>query len=160
MAKGEKTKQLWQNATYRRHMKEVHKPMPRNIDALISYCKSNEGRMKTSSRMKGKVAWNKGKRMPQITGENHYNWSGGSKRLERIRFRNMMQKTIFERDNYTCQGCGSRGVTLHADHIKPFAYYPELRLVIDNGRTLCVPCHKKTDTYKGKSKNYKLSELK
>ena len=54
---------------------------------------------------------------------------------------------VFERDNYTCQHCEVRGGYLHADHIKPFALYPELRLEPSNGRTLCVPCHKKTGTY-------------
>ena len=54
---------------------------------------------------------------------------------------------VFERDNYTCQGCKIVGGYLHADHIKPFALYPEERLNVDNGRTLCVPCHKKTNTY-------------
>ena len=62
---------------------------------------------------------------------------------------------VFTRDNYTCVECGSTGVTLNADHIKPFAYFPELRLILDNGRTLCVPCHQKTDTYKGKALKYK-----
>ena len=54
---------------------------------------------------------------------------------------------VFERDDYTCQECEQRGGYLHADHIKPFALHPKLRLSVDNGKTLCIPCHKKTDTY-------------
>lgn len=45
-----------------------------------------------------------------------------------------------------------RGDKLNADHIKSYNQYPELREVLSNGRTLCVPCHKKTDTYGSKSK--------
>jgi 5-methylcytosine-specific restriction endonuclease McrA len=41
---------------------------------------------------------------------------------------------------------------LQADHIKPFAHHPELRFDVNNGRTLCVPCHRKTDTYGGRSR--------
>lgn len=55
--------------------------------------------------------------------------------------------SVFERDNYTCQACGRRGGTLNADHVKSFAFHPELRLDLDNGRTLCVSCHRKTDNY-------------
>jgi 5-methylcytosine-specific restriction endonuclease McrA len=59
---------------------------------------------------------------------------------------------VFERDDYTCQDCelhsgNGKTVVLHADHIKPFAFYPELRFELTNGRTLCIDCHKKTGTY-------------
>ena len=54
------------------------------------------------------------------------------------------RKTVFERDDYTCQECHTRGSYLEADHIKPFAYFPELRYELSNGRTLCRPCHDKT----------------
>lgn len=57
------------------------------------------------------------------------------------------RKAVFERDDYRCQICGERGGKLEADHIKPFKYFPKLRTVLSNGRTLCVSCHKKTDTY-------------
>lgn len=59
----------------------------------------------------------------------------------------LWRKAVFERDDFTCVECGVRGGVLNADHIKPFALYPELRLEVSNGRTLCVNCHLKTDTW-------------
>lgn len=87
-------------------------------------------------------------------------WRGGVtpvNKLARTRSQYKLWRTaIFERDNYTCVWCGTRGGELNADHIKPFALYPELRFLLDNGRTLCVPCHRKTDTYASKTKSSQL----
>ncbi len=80
-----------------------------------------------------------------VRGENHHNWkNNATSEQEKIRKSSEYKKwrhEVFERDNYTCQHCNKRGGKLNADHIMPFSLYPELRLVIDNGRTLCVECH-------------------
>ena len=62
------------------------------------------------------------------------------------------RKAVFERDNYTCQKCHVRGVELHPHHIKSWEKYPQLRFEISNGKTLCIFCHKQTDTY---AKNFR-----
>ena len=59
------------------------------------------------------------------------------------------RSAVLERDNYTCQECGEHGgmghtVRLEAHHIHEFAQYPDERLVVENGKTLCVKCHNKT----------------
>lgn len=66
------------------------------------------------------------------------------------------RELIFKRDNFTCVICkDSKGGNLEADHIKDFALFPNLRLDINNGRTLCKSCHRKTDNYGFKKSNSK-----
>lgn len=78
-------------------------------------------------------------------------WRGGitpQHRMIRASFESKeWSRQILVRDNYTCQKCGKRGGTLNADHIKPFSLFPELRFDLDNGRTLCEDCHRKTPTF-------------
>lgn len=57
------------------------------------------------------------------------------------------RKAVFERDDYTCRGCGMRGGRLQAHHILGYKQFPLLRFEVDNGLTLCELCHKKTDNY-------------
>ncbi len=100
----------------------------------------------------------KGKKYPSHSGSNHWNWRGGIS-SENDRIRNSPEYkdwrlSVFKRDNYTCQECGRRGCEIHADHIVPFSIDESKRFDIDNGRTLCVECHRKTDTYGSKALNY------
>lgn len=63
---------------------------------------------------------------------------------------------VFERDNWTCQTCGIKGVKLHPHHIYSWARFKDLRYVLENGVTLCEKCHSLTDNYKckkGKNEN-------
>jgi hypothetical protein len=80
-------------------------------------------------------------------GDSHPNWKGGitnqNTKDRNTGEYNQWRKSVFRRDNYTCQVCGKRGGKINAHHIIRFAIDKELRLDLDNGITLCIKCHKK-----------------
>ena len=93
------------------------------------------------------------------TGELCHFWRGGiteqNKKIRMSMESRAWRETVFKRDNYQCVlGGKEHGNKLNADHIKPFALFPELRFELSNGRTLCIDCHKKTDTYGKKIQEY------
>ena len=117
---------------------------------------SKEARMKRNERMKGE---NNPARRPEVRqklkGKNNPNWKGGitsENRLKREKFEyHQWRLSVFERDKFLCQmpDCDKIGRYLNAHHIKRWIEFPDLRLDINNGITLCRKCHNKT---KGKEK--------
>ncbi len=113
----------------------IQKIVSTNAAKRVKYIFSDATRQKMSDAKKG---------------EKHPLWKGGvtpkNHLIRKSLEYKLWRKSVFERDNYTCIWCGFKGY-IEADHIKPFCDYPELRFSIDNGRTLCKPCHKKTGTW-------------
>jgi len=108
------------------------------------------------------------------------NWKGGvtpiNMQLRGCYKYKIWRECVYKRDNYTCTFCGdNRGGNLEPDHIIPFssildqirfqfgvenlyekALESELLWNINNGRTLCKDCHRKTDTWGHLSNNKKV----
>lgn len=84
-------------------------------------------------------------------GENGNNWKGGitleTKRGRGSKKYKEWQLAVLVRDEYKCVRCCSMR-SLEVDHIKDWLHHPELRYDVDNGRTLCQPCHKYEHTLK------------
>lgn len=86
----------------------------------------------------------------KIRGENSPRWKGGVPR-ERSDINSWeykeWRKSVFGRDLYTCQKCGSKqgknkqSVCLNAHHIFNYKDYPDKRIELENGITLCDKCH-------------------
>lgn len=110
-----------------------------------------------------------------ICGPNHNTWIEPDKRkgtlnknIRRLKEMKEWRHKVFEKDDYTCVDCGKRGSYLHADHIKPLHFLlTEYKILkpsdavktpeiwnVENGRTLCVPCHKLTKTFGAKIRKF------
>lgn len=145
----------------RKKMSAVHK----GNKSTLGKHPSEETRKRMSEAQKGRIISEETrKRMSTamvskaMRGEKSYLWKGGitpiNQKIRRSFEYRLWRKAVFERDHYTCIWCGKQG-NIQADHIKRFSDYPELRFAIDNGRTLCFPCHRTTDTY-GRKNSKKL----
>ena len=123
------------------HTEEHKKKISELMKGKKSYWYGKKHTQETKDKIRlahvGRDPWNKG--LGTISSENE--------KARKTKQAKMWRVAVFERDNYTCQFCNERGGKLHADHIKRFADYPELRYELANGRTLCINCHKTTDTY-------------
>lgn len=100
------------------------------------------------------------------SGANSNFWHGGvsplNKRIRNLPEYKLWRIAVFQRDGFRCVFCRRTsnelkklGIKISADHIKSFAYFPELRFAIDNGRTLCIPCHQTTENYGWKAQRFK-----
>lgn len=108
--------------------------------------RTEETKQKMSKVKKGKLPKNWQDVILKNRGEKHYNWKGGITPL-RVRVWHspeykLWRKSVFQRDDFTCQLCEKSGKNLQANHIKKFSDFPELRFEISNGITLCKECHK------------------
>lgn len=108
-----------------------------------------------------------GKKRPDLSikyrGSGGSGWKGGVSTKNEIarhsvEFR-IWRKSVFERDNYTCQKCKKKGGYLHPHHVQNFSEHIAIRFVIDNGITFCVQHHKEFHKLFG-NKNNNLEQIK
>lgn len=105
-------------------------------------------------------------------GENNPNWKNGQGITEINLIVRQLEKykewrfAVFQRDNFVCVQCGDISKEINADHIKKFSDIMRENNIttteqaelcselwdVNNGRTLCVECHRKTETYGNKKR--------
>jgi hypothetical protein len=152
---------LRKNPEWIKKQKEAQREMRRGMigskNDFFGKKHSEESLRKNREAHLNKIPWNKGKPNPSFRGALNPRWKGGIT-CENIKVRSSLEykiwrRAVFKRDDWTCVLCKERGGKINADHIKSFAKYSALRFDLNNGRVLCVPCHKKTHNY-GRKKDY------
>lgn len=150
---------------HRRNMSLARKGKPNK--KLVGRKVSDETKRKISEAQRGGKSYWWGKR-----GEGTPSWRGGINQKD-IRLRDEIKRLfeyrqwrsdIFHRDEFKCQDCGIAGVYFHAHHINFFQNIINKYKInninqakecselwdINNGKTLCVICHKKVHNKEGK----------
>lgn len=122
-------------------MSDIHK-------GKVSGSKGKTWKIKDKSKLFPVGGWNKGKKLPQFGGKNHYRWIIDRNQLKDDskerggQFHREWTKQVKNRDNWSCRiadvNCDGR---LEAHHILGWTSHPELRYSINNGITLCHAHH-------------------
>ena len=140
---------------HKRKLSEVHKGMKKPWAG--KYKRTLETRKHMSEQMK-----KSGRKPPSqlgMKGSKSGGWKGGVTKkntlIRNSREFDLWRKSVFARDNYTCQKTGKKGGELHPHHIQNFAQFPELRFVVSNGITLSEKSHKKFHRIYGTKNNTK-----
>lgn len=79
-------------------------------------------------------------------GASHPRWNPNKEDAARMKERAFpayyeWRRQVFQRDSYTCVCCGQHGGKLNAHHLASWSKFPELRLDVFNGVTVCGTCH-------------------
>ncbi|NJO18641.1 MAG: HNH endonuclease [Thioploca sp.] len=64
-------------------------------------------------------------------------------------------REIKQKNHYTCEICGRRGIELNAHHLNAWASFPDERYDISNGTCLCRDHHEMFHDIYGKGENTK-----
>ena len=103
-----------------------------------------------------------GKKRPdhsiKMRGKNHPRYNFNLTDAERSQHRryfeyDIWRTSVFERDTYTCQCCGTKKSPFNAHHLESYDSFIDLRTLLSNGITLCVGCHKKFHKQYGRGHN-------
>ena len=143
----EKTREIAQNGEHHFQTRWIEMPEKAKEQARKNALKMCKNRKRNG--MTGK------------TGSNHPNWNGKMSKEKRIKFRKSTEhyawiKEVYEKDNYICKVCGfNKGGNLNAHHLYSYTDYEEYRNDVNNGITLCRPCHIAFHKQYGYGKNTK-----
>lgn len=154
---------------HKRHISEGMKRHRRTKEHCRNLSRSKKGKGLSPEHIRAlsEAQKRRGTIPPSQRGRIPWNYRGATKLQAHIRklyeYR-QWRSDVFTRDNFTCKNCKQKGGRLNADHIKEFAkILQEYNILtvkealtcaelwnINNGRTLCIPCHKNRKKWEGK----------
>lgn len=155
---------------FERFVRQTGKYRPDPYRQDCKDCKNEKRRKGTISQTrfkKGQASWNKGlpadpkvikKMIESRKGQEVWNKGKLESKRRFSRLYKQWRDAVKHRDGNKCQKCGSEK-SLHAHHVKPWKEFEKLRFDIDNGLTICQPCHAKLEGYqKGHRQSEKARE--